>query len=86
MNRDFDCDSVLYAQPMLSPILPNSYAIHEWEIMRRFCLSVDDANASEDLEHAIHGSGAFRHFKHCLHRHKTGEECSLVFPYGFGAA
>jgi hypothetical protein len=42
--------------------LPSKFDIHEWEIMRNFCLSVEDPETSEDLLDAIHGSGAFRRF------------------------
>lgn len=43
--------------------LPNTFDIHEWEIMRRFADSVDDEDLSDDLHRAIHGKGAFRMFR-----------------------
>jgi hypothetical protein len=43
--------------------LPGSFDIHEWDLMRRFALSVDDDDASDELLQAIHGTGAFRLFK-----------------------
>lgn len=43
--------------------LPDRFDIHEWEIMRRFVATVDDADLAERLERAIHGKGAFRMFR-----------------------
>jgi len=43
--------------------LPTKFDIHEYSIMERFCLSVDDDDMWDDLCNAIHGRGAFRHFK-----------------------
>lgn len=47
--------------------LPSKFDVHEWEIMRDFCYSVDDERLSSELLDAIHGSGAFRHFKNTVH-------------------
>ena len=43
--------------------LPTTFDIHEYSIMERFCLSVDDEDMRDDLCDAIRGRGAFRHFK-----------------------
>ncbi len=43
--------------------LPSKFDIHEWGIMQDFCYSVDDERLRSELLDAIHGSGAFRHFK-----------------------
>ena len=43
--------------------LPDRFEIHEYSIMERFCLSVDDEDLREDLCDAIRGRGAFRRFK-----------------------
>lgn len=48
--------------------LPDSFDIHEWDLMRRFARSVDDDDASDELLQAIHGSGAFRLFKMTIAR------------------
>jgi PAS domain-containing protein len=48
--------------------LPSRFDIHEWDMMRRFCVSVEDPDTSEDLLDAIHGSGAFRRFKNMIIR------------------
>jgi hypothetical protein len=46
--------------------LPTRFDIHEWDIMRRFAESVEDDAVSARLRGAIHGRGAFRHFKDVL--------------------
>ena len=47
--------------------LPDKYEIHEWDIMRRFCGSVEDEEQREDLLNAISGRGAFRYFRDTIH-------------------
>ena len=49
--------------------LPSKFDIHEWEIMQDFSLSVKSGAIREDLLSAIHGAGAFRHFKDTIQRH-----------------
>lgn len=49
--------------------LPSKFDVHEWAIMQEFSNSVRSAAVREDLLRAIHGAGAFRHFKHNIHRH-----------------
>jgi len=49
--------------------LPSKFEVHEWEIMKQFCLSVDDKDISESLMNAIHGKGAFRFFKDSIRRY-----------------
>ena len=43
--------------------LPDRFEMHEYQIMERFCLSVDDEDMRDDLCDAIRGRGAFRRFK-----------------------
>jgi len=43
--------------------LPNTFDIHEYEIMERFCLSFPDEEISNVLLRKIKGSGAFHRFK-----------------------
>jgi len=43
--------------------LPGKFEIHEWDLMRRFSLSVEDPDESTELFNAIHGTGAFRLFR-----------------------
>jgi hypothetical protein len=48
--------------------LPSQFDIHEWDIMKRFALSIEDDRQSEPLLNALHGKGAFRYFKDTVHR------------------
>ncbi len=43
--------------------LPCAFEVHEWDIMSRFCETVESDSKRESLRHAIHGRGAFRRFK-----------------------
>lgn len=54
--------------------LPDSYDLHEWDLMRRFSSSVDDAEQRDELLAAIHGKGAFRLFKMTVGRLGLREE------------
>ncbi len=49
--------------------LPDKFDIHEYAIMERFCLGVDDDTLREDLLDTIRGRGAFRRFKGMISRH-----------------
>jgi uncharacterized protein UPF0158 len=49
--------------------LPTKFDVHEWAIMQDFAHSVTSKNIREDLLNAIHGAGAFRHFKEAIRRH-----------------
>jgi hypothetical protein len=60
-----DCERVLGDPDFVS--LPSKFDIHEWDIMKRFCLSLDGP-ARERLLDAIRGRGAFRMFKSEVHR------------------
>jgi hypothetical protein len=46
--------------------LPTSFDIHEWAIMERFAHSRASAAHRDELLSAIHGSGAFRKFRHAI--------------------
>ena len=48
--------------------LPGKFEIHDWSIMERFARSLTDAAVSDELQAALHGRGAFRHFKDAVHR------------------
>jgi len=53
--------------------LPTTFDIHEYHIMERFCLSVDDDDMRDDLCDAIRGRGAFRRFKDSIHAYGIAE-------------
>lgn len=48
--------------------LPTTFDIHEWAIMDAFSRSMDDADLGDELQSAIRGAGAFRHFKNTIYR------------------
>jgi hypothetical protein len=54
--------------------LPDRFEMHEYSIMERFCLSVDDEDIRDDLCNAIRGRGAFRYFKDRIHAYGIAEE------------
>lgn len=54
--------------------LPDRFAIHEYQIMERFCLSVDEDDLRDDLCDAIRGRGAFRRFKDRVQAYGIAEE------------
>ena len=54
--------------------LPDRFEIHEYSIMERFYLSVDDEDMRDDLCDAIRGRGAFRRFKDRLQLYEMAEE------------
>jgi hypothetical protein len=43
--------------------LPSQFDIHEYKIMEKFCLSLDDEKLKDKMYHSIKGGGAFRRFK-----------------------
>jgi hypothetical protein len=49
--------------------LPSKFDIHEYAIMERFCLALDDDELGRELSRQMHGSGAFRRFKDTVDRH-----------------
>src|SRR5215470_4121125 len=54
--------------------LPDRFEINEYQIMERFCLSVDDEDMRDDLCDAIRGRGAFRRFKDRMQLYGMAEE------------
>jgi len=52
--------------------LPSRYEIHEYSIMERFVYTLD-GEMYEELAFAINGRGAFRNFKHLIHRYNIHE-------------
>lgn len=54
--------------------LPSKFDIHEYAIMERFCLSIDDERIQETMYGYIKGKGAFRRFKDNINRYGIAEE------------
>jgi hypothetical protein len=47
--------------------LPDSFEIHEYQIMEHFCYTIEDERVRNILLQTINGKGAFRHFKDKVH-------------------
>ncbi|MBN1973212.1 MAG: hypothetical protein JW787_06205 [Sedimentisphaerales bacterium] len=54
--------------------LPTKFDINEYEIMERFCLSLEDAEMSDLLYSRIKGSGAFRRFKETIYQNDIEQD------------
>ena len=48
--------------------LPSQFEIHEYSIMENFIYTIEDEEIYGELLFAIRGRGAFRNFKHQIHR------------------
>jgi uncharacterized protein UPF0158 len=55
-------------------MLPDSFEIHEWQIMRDFADTVTDETVQNEILRAIQGQGAFRYFKDTVYRHGIQDE------------
>lgn len=53
--------------------LPNQFDVHQWSIMNDFSRSMGNEELRDELLHAIHGKGAFRHFKQIIRYHGVDE-------------
>jgi len=71
-------ESIAIAQEILEEdyyiSLPSQFDIHEYSIMERFCLSIDDDNLRDVMYNSIKGSGAFRRFKDNICRYHIEED------------
>jgi hypothetical protein len=54
--------------------LPDKFEIHEYAIMKKFCLSLEYNDRRDELLNAISGRGAFRNFKGAIHRRGVQDE------------
>lgn len=54
--------------------LPSKFDIHEYSIMEKFCLSLDDPEMYENFCDLITGSGAFRRFKDAIHEYDIADD------------
>lgn len=70
---DWQHDNIEIAREILATddyvALPSQFDIHEYDIMERFCLSINDDKVSDDLYADIKGRGAFRRFKDKIFEH-----------------
>jgi len=54
--------------------LPDASVFHEYRVMEKFCLSIENEAISDDLYYTIKGSGAFRRFKDAIHKLGIADE------------
>ena len=54
--------------------LPTKFDINEYNIMERFCLSLDDPETSDVMYGLIKGSGAFRRFKDAIYEYGISDD------------
>ncbi len=72
-------DQVRIAKQILTNItdyigLPSKFDIHEYSIMEKFCLSLNDSEMSDNLYSSIKGSGAFGRFKDAIHEYDIADD------------
>lgn len=53
--------------------LPSQYDIDEYNIMEKFCLSIDNERLQDIMYNSIKGSGAFRRFKDNVNKYHIAE-------------
>jgi hypothetical protein len=58
-------------------VLPSKYEIHDYEIMRNFCETLEDDR--EDFLSAIRSKGAFRRFKNMLFQRGKMQEWNVFY-------
>lgn len=56
-----------------SIILPTSYEINEYTMLKKFINTIEDSKISEELTAAINGKGAFKRFKNICNYYKVIE-------------
>ncbi len=67
-----EAKDVLFTDDYLA--LPSKYDIHEYEIMKRFCYTVEDDELRDRLLYGISGRGAFRFFKDKIYEHEITDD------------
>lgn len=72
-------DQVRIAKQILTNItdyigLPSKFDIHEYSIMEKFYLSLNDDEMSDTLYSLIKGSGAFGRFKNAIHEYDIADD------------
>ncbi len=76
---DWEQDQVRIAKEIIDETgnyitLPTKFDIHEYSIMEKFCLSLNDSEMSDTLYSLIKGSGAFRRFKDAIHEYDIADD------------
>ncbi|NLC66161.1 MAG: hypothetical protein GX752_04380 [Clostridium sp.] len=65
-------EEVLYGDDWIS--LPSKLEIHEYNIMEKFCFSLDDEDISNAMCNLIKGKGAFRRFKDYIQKYNIEDD------------
>jgi len=76
---DWEQDQVRIAKEIIDETgdyiaLPTKFDIHEYSIMEKFCLSLNDSEMSDTLYSLIKGSGAFRRFKDAIQEYDIADD------------
>jgi hypothetical protein len=76
---DWEQDTVKIAKEIVAETgdyieLPSKFDVHEYSIMEKFCLSLDDPEMYENFCDLITGSGAFRRFKDAIHKYDIADD------------
>lgn len=75
---DWQQEDIRIAQEILEEnyyiALPSKYDIHEYNIMEKFSLSIDNNKLQDIMYSSIKGSGAFRRFKDNINRYHIAED------------
>jgi hypothetical protein len=69
-------DPLHVAEAMMSGVwlaLPSKFDIHEYRLLERFSLGLEDPEVRAALLQAIQGRGAFRRFKEVIHEYGIAE-------------
>lgn len=69
-------EEILYGEGWIG--LPTNFEIHEYSIMEKFCLCINDQNLSNIMYDSIKGKGAFRIFKYNIRKYNIEDDW-----YGF---
>ncbi len=54
--------------------MPTKFDIHEYSIMEKFCLSLNDSEMCDTLYGLIKGRGAFGRFKNAIHEYGIADD------------
>ncbi|MHC4104325.1 MAG: UPF0158 family protein [Planctomycetota bacterium] len=78
-SPDWEQDLVRIAKEIINETgnyiaLPTKFDIHEYSIMEKFCLSLNDDEMCDTLYSLIKGSGAFGRFKNAIHEYDIADD------------
>ncbi len=54
--------------------LPDKFEIHEYQIMKEFCYTIQNDVVQDELLYQLHGSGAFGRFKNAIHKYNIADK------------